>query len=81
MRDRVVQGRHENQIDGCENRHRRGCAMVITEGSRPNPLSAIDQGVPSTWFTAVMIRSGTERVDFIMKPMGRIVVMQGPKPR
>ena len=24
-----------------------GCAMVITEGSRLNPLSAIDQGVPN----------------------------------
>jgi glutamate 5-kinase len=55
-----------------------GCAMVITEGSRLNPLSAIDQGVPSTWFTAVYDPQRA-RKGWIssMKPMGRIVVDAG----
>ena len=55
-----------------------GCAMVITEGSRLNPLSAIEQGVPSTWFTAVYDPQRA-RKGWIssMKPMGRIVVDAG----
>jgi glutamate 5-kinase len=27
-----------------------GCAMVITEGSRNNPLAALRDGAPCTWF-------------------------------
>jgi len=29
-----------------------GCAMVITEGSALNPLKTLEDGAPSTWFTA-----------------------------
>ena len=38
-----------------------GCAMVITEGSRLNPLSAIDRAVPAHGSPPFMIRS-TQRV-------------------
>lgn len=55
-----------------------GCAMVIAEGSRFNPLAAIDQGAASTWFSAVYDPQRA-RKSWIssMKPMGRIVVDSG----
>ena len=41
-----------------------GCAMVITEGSRLNPLSAIDQGVPAHGLRPFTIRSGHAKGGF-----------------
>ena len=55
-----------------------GCAMVITEGSRPRPLSALKAGAPCTWFTAAEDpRTARKRWIASMKPHGAITVDAG----
>ncbi len=55
-----------------------GCAMAITEGSRENPLKALEEGAPVTWFTP-QLDPQTARKGWIaaMKPMGDITVDDG----
>ncbi len=55
-----------------------GCALVIAEGSRHNPLSALDQGAPHTLFTA-RTNPKAARKQWIasMKPRGALRIDAG----
>ena len=55
-----------------------GCAMAITEGSRHNPLLALENGAPCTWFSAQGDPQAA-RKNWIatMKPRGQISVDAG----
>lgn len=55
-----------------------GCAMAITQGARLNPLQALDNGAPATWFTAGLDpQAARKRWIGAMKPRGRIGVDAG----
>ncbi|SLN18920.1 Glutamate 5-kinase [Pseudoruegeria aquimaris] len=55
-----------------------GCAMVITEGSRLNPLSALDAGAPCTWFLPKEDPAAArKRWILSMKPQGELRVDAG----
>ncbi len=50
-----------------------GCAMVITEGSRAHPLSALEDGAPCTWFTPTIDpQAARKRWISAMKPKGAL---------
>lgn len=55
-----------------------GCALIITEGSRENPLAAIDAGAAHTLFKA-RLSPASARKHWIasMKPRGEIVIDAG----
>jgi len=55
-----------------------GCAMAITQGSRMQPLQALEQGARATWFTATEDPQ-TARKHWIaaMKPKGSVVLDAG----
>jgi len=55
-----------------------GCAMAITEGSRMQPLQALEHGARATWFTATQDPQ-TARKHWIaaMKPKGSVVLDAG----
>jgi glutamate 5-kinase len=55
-----------------------GCAMAITLGSRVNPLQALIDGAPATWFTAQTTpQAARKRWIAAMKPRGQITVDAG----
>ncbi len=55
-----------------------GCAMAITEGSRNNPLKALQDGAPATWFTPQLDpQAARKRWIAAMKPAGEIIVDAG----
>ena len=55
-----------------------GCAMAITEGSRQNPLTALESGAPATWFTPQLDpQAARKRWIAAMKPAGEIIVDAG----
>ncbi|MEO1138070.1 MAG: glutamate 5-kinase [Pseudomonadota bacterium] len=55
-----------------------GCDMAITEGSILNPVQALNNGAPATWFTAQGDpRQKRKQWIAAMKPKGRIVVDTG----
>lgn len=55
-----------------------GCEMAITLGSRRNPLVALENGEPATWFKA-QLDPKVARKRWIggMKPKGQIVIDEG----
>lgn len=55
-----------------------GCAMAITEGSHQNPLKALEEGAPATWFTPQLDpQAARKRWIAAMKPAGEIIVDAG----
>jgi glutamate 5-kinase len=55
-----------------------GCDMVITEGSVHNPLAKLENGAPSTWFSAQGDpRQKRKQWIAAMKPKGRVHVDNG----
>ncbi|MEO3389382.1 glutamate 5-kinase [Mesorhizobium sp. CAU 1741] len=56
-----------------------GTAMVITSGTRPNPLSAIDKGERATWFAASAnpVRGYKTWIAGNLEPAGRVTVDAG----
>jgi glutamate 5-kinase len=55
-----------------------GCAMAITEGSTLNPLRALENGAPCTWFLAEGDpQAARKRWIAAMKPKGEILVDAG----
>ena len=55
-----------------------GCAMAITEGSPLNPLKTLENGAPSTWFTAPADPQAARKSWIAaMKPRGEITVDAG----
>ncbi|MDE4192667.1 glutamate 5-kinase [Phaeobacter gallaeciensis] len=55
-----------------------GCAMVITEGSALNPLKALEDGVPCTWFVAQGDpQAARKRWIAAMKTRGVITIDEG----
>lgn len=55
-----------------------GCAMAITEGSPLNPLKYLQNGAPSTWFTAQLDpQAARKRWIAAMKPRGEITIDAG----
>lgn len=55
-----------------------GCAMAIAEGTRSNPLAALETGAPATWFTAqIDPQAARKRWIAAMKPRGEITVDAG----
>jgi len=55
-----------------------GCAMAITEGSRANPLRALENGAPATWFTPQLDpQAARKRWIAAMKPSGEITIDPG----
>ncbi|MWD29718.1 glutamate 5-kinase [Aquicoccus sp. SCR17] len=55
-----------------------GCAMAITLGSPLNPLTALEDGAPATWFTAQLDpRAARKRWIAAMKPRGTLTVDEG----
>ncbi|MEL6800889.1 MAG: glutamate 5-kinase [Pseudomonadota bacterium] len=55
-----------------------GCAMAITEGSRPHPLKAVEDGAPATWFRPETDpQAARKRWIAAMKPRGEITVDAG----
>ncbi|SLN39634.1 Glutamate 5-kinase [Roseivivax jejudonensis] len=55
-----------------------GCAMAITEGSRLNPLAALEDGAPATWFTPGLDpQAARKRWISAMKPRGTLAVDAG----
>jgi glutamate 5-kinase len=55
-----------------------GCAMAISEGSQANPLRALENGAPVTWFTAQLDpQAARKRWIAAMKPKGDITVDAG----
>ncbi|WP_432450018.1 glutamate 5-kinase [Aliiroseovarius marinus] len=55
-----------------------GCAMTITEGSRMNPLVALEEGAPATVFTARTDPKAARKIWIAsMKPQGRLVLDAG----
>ena len=59
-----------------------GCAMAITEGSVPRPLSALADGAPATWFLAETDpQAARKRWIAAMKPRGTVTVDAGAATR
>ena len=56
-----------------------GCRMVIADGRRPNPLRAILEGAPCTWFlSAVEPKTARKRwIAGALKPAGRLIIDDG----
>ena len=55
-----------------------GCGMVITEGSPLNPLKALENGAPSTWFPALLDpQAARKRWIAAMKPKGSVTIDNG----
>ncbi len=55
-----------------------GCRMAISEGSPLNPLKALDEGAPTTWFTAQLDpQAARKRWIAAMKPRGEIRIDSG----
>lgn len=55
-----------------------GCAMAITLGSPLNPLKLLEEGAPSTWFTAQTDpQAARKRWIATMKPNAQIVIDAG----
>jgi len=55
-----------------------GCDMVITEGSPLNPLKALENGAPSTWFPALLDpQAARKRWIAAMKPKGSVTIDNG----
>ena len=55
-----------------------GCAMIITEGSRHTPLTALENGAPSTRFQAQLDpQAARKRWIAAMKPRGTVTVDTG----
>jgi glutamate 5-kinase len=55
-----------------------GCAMAITLGSPMNPLKALNEGAPSTWFTAQTVpQAARKRWIATMKPNAQIAIDAG----
>ncbi len=55
-----------------------GCAMAIAEGSRDNPLRALEEGAPATWFPARLDPAAArKRWIAAMKPRGELRVDAG----
>lgn len=55
-----------------------GCAMAITEGSVLNPLAALENGAPATWFTPqIDPHAARKRWIASMKPQGALIVDNG----
>ena len=55
-----------------------GCAMAIALGTVDNPLAALENGAPSTWFLAQLDpQAARKRWIAAMKPRGEIVVDAG----
>ena len=55
-----------------------GCAMLIAEGGRDRPLAALEDGAPSTWFTAQGDpQAARKRWIAAMKPRGEVHVDAG----
>ncbi len=55
-----------------------GCEMAITLGSRRNPLLALENGDPATWFRAQLDpKAARKRWIGGMKPKGQVTVDQG----
>lgn len=55
-----------------------GCAMAITEGSALNPLRALEEGAPATWFTAqIDPQAARKRWIAAMKARGSLTVDEG----
>ncbi len=53
----LSRGGMRTKIDAAKIATTAGCSMIIASGQTPNPLSSIDNGARSSWFTA----SGTPR--------------------
>jgi len=55
-----------------------GCAMAITEGSRLNPLKALEAGARATWFTPQLDpHAARKRWILAMKPRGALTIDAG----
>ena len=55
-----------------------GCAMAITLGSARNPLTALENGAPATWFAAQTDpQAARKRWIAAMKPKGEVTVDAG----
>jgi glutamate 5-kinase len=55
-----------------------GCSMAICEGSAFRPLKALEDGAPSTWFTATLDpQTARKRWVDAMKPCGMITLDEG----
>ncbi|WP_238365386.1 glutamate 5-kinase [Mesobacterium pallidum] len=55
-----------------------GCALAITEGSRLNPLAALENGAPATWFTPHLDpHAARKRWIAAMKPQGTLTIDAG----
>ncbi len=55
-----------------------GCAMVITQGARLNPLQALSDGAAATWFTPQLDpHAARKRWIAAMKPAGALTVDAG----
>ncbi len=55
-----------------------GCAMIITEGSQPNPLKALEAGAPATLFTATTTPKAARKLWISgMKAKGIITIDAG----
>ena len=55
-----------------------GCTMAITHGGPLNPLRALENGAPATWFTAKLNpQDARKRWIGAMKPKGEIIVDAG----
>ena len=55
-----------------------GCAMAICEGSANRPLKSLEDGAPSTWFTATLDpQTARKRWIAAMKPCGSITLDAG----
>jgi glutamate 5-kinase len=55
-----------------------GCDMVITEGTRLNPVRALEEGAPATWFRAQGDPQQKRKAWIAaMKPKGRVMIDAG----
>jgi len=55
-----------------------GCAMAITQGAVSNPLQALEDGAPATWFSAQLDpQAARKRWIAAMKPRGEISIDAG----
>ena len=56
-----------------------GCRTVITDGKRANPLTAIIEGAPCTWFlpTARPLTARKQWISGALKPAGSITIDEG----
>lgn len=56
-----------------------GCHMVITQGTQPHPLEALQKGAKASWFiaSATPIRARKQWIAGVLKPAGVITVDAG----